>query len=262
MSQIAFKYLRYFLTSSNGKGHGVHSPFVFNFIKNVLNDRRNFYAYDKIEKLRTTLLMDHTEVKVVDLGAGSSLGDGARRTVASICRNTSKSPKYGQLLFRISQYFQPAVMVELGTSLGISSSYLASGNPGGRLITCEGSDAVAGLAERNFSALKMENIQMVRGNFDDTLPGILQENPQIDLAFIDGNHRKDPTLSYFYSLLPCVSEYSVIIFDDIHWSPGMEEAWNTIKDHPAVTLSIDLFFVGLVFFRKEFLEKQHFVIRF
>lgn len=262
MSQIALKYLKYYLTASNGKGHGVHSPFVFNFIKNVLNDEGKYYAYDKIEKLRKTLLMDHSEVSVVDLGAGSSHGDGGKRTVATICRNTSKSPKYGQLLFRISQHFQPRLMLELGSSLGISTAYLASGNPSGQLITCEGSEAVASLAERNFRALQMNNITMVRGNFDDTLPEILKAHPVIDLAFIDGNHRKDPTLDYFYSLLPCVNENSIIIFDDIHWSSGMEEAWNTIRNHPYVTLSIDLFFVGLVFFRKDFLQKQHFVIRF
>jgi predicted O-methyltransferase YrrM len=126
----------------------------------------------------------------------------------------------------------------------------------------EGAAAVAAVAKRNFKALGINNIQIVEGNFDNTLPKVLQTAPQVDLAFVDGNHRKQPTIDYFNLLLQKCNEGSILIFDDIHWSAEMEEAWAAIQAHPQVTLTIDLFFIGLVFFRKEQKVKQHFIVRF
>ena len=130
------------------------------------------------------------------------------------------------------------------------------------MVTGEGNYAVASIARSNLESVGLTNVRIITGNFDNTLPEMVSALPRIDLAFIDANHRKKPTLTYFSELLKNISDSSVIIFDDIHWSAGMEDAWNEIKKHPSVMLTIDLFFFGLVFFRPEFKVKQHFRIRF
>ncbi|MBS1918241.1 MAG: class I SAM-dependent methyltransferase [Bacteroidetes bacterium] len=260
--QIARKYLHYYFTSSNGKGHGTHSPFVYDFIINVLNDKKEYDAYSSIESLRDQLKKDNRILEIEDFGAGSVVSKTNQRSVAEIVRNAAKPKKLAQLLFRIVQYYRPNAMLELGTSLGISSAYLASGNANGKLITIEGSQAIAETAAKNFQLLKLTNIELATGNFDIILPHILQNSFSPDFVFIDGNHRKEPTLNYFHQLLEKRTESSLFIFDDIHWSSEMESAWKEIKNHPSVMLTIDLFFIGLVFFRPEFKVKQDFIIRF
>lgn len=258
---LGIKYLDYWLGSSSYKGHGIHSPFVFEFIKKVMNDKTEYPEYKLVEGLRQKLLTDQTPVPLEDYGAGSRSGPGSK-SVAQITRHASKSPKYGQLLFRIAKFYQPHYVVELGTSLGISTAYLAFADKASVIVTGEGNYAVASLAKQNFDTAGLPNVRIITGNFDNTLPEMVSSIPQIDLAFIDANHRKAPTLSYFNELLKKTTDSSVIIFDDIHWSAGMEEAWNEIKQHPSVMLTIDLFFFGIIFFRPEFKVKQHFRIRF
>jgi len=260
--QLIKKYADYYLTASNGKGHGIHSPFVYDFVRQVLNDQRTFYAYGQVEALRRSLLNNETMIEVEDFGAGSAISKTNQRSVASIARHAAKSKKWAQLLFRIVNYYQPQTILELGTSLGISTAYMAMANPQARMITAEGSAAIAGQANKNFQSLQLSSIQQVTGNFDDTLPGILKTLPKLDLAFIDGNHRYEPTVRYFNQLLPSLHANSILIFDDIHWSADMERAWNVIKENNTVQVSIDLFFIGLVFFSDQFKVKQHFTIRF
>ncbi len=261
-TQLAVKYLRYYVTASSGKGHGIHSPFVFEFITRVLNDNKSYEAYYKVEGLRQRLLTDTRLLQIEDFGAGSTAGNTKEKRVQAIAKNAAKSKKFGQLLFRIANYYQPVSMVELGTSLGISAAYLAMGNPAGTLVTCEGAPAIAAVATDNLSQLGIGNATVTTGNFDQTLPQVLSQTTVVGLAFVDGNHRKRPTLQYFENLLPAMTATGILIFDDIHWSREMEEAWQQIKDHPACLLSIDLFFIGLVFFNPAFKVKQHFVIRF
>lgn len=260
--QLIKKYSSYYLTALNGKGHGIHSPFVYDFVRKVLNDKRNFYAYNQVEALRRKLLQDETILEVEDFGAGSAISKTNQRSIASIARNAAKSKKWAQLLFRIVNYYQPKHVLELGTSMGISTAYMALANPQAQVVTAEGSRAIAAQAKKNFQSLQLSSIQQVTGNFDDTLPGILATLPQLDLAFIDGNHRYEPTVRYFNQLLPHLHDSSVVIFDDIHWSADMEKAWEEVKENPAVSLSIDLFFIGLVFFSDQFKVKQHFTVRF
>lgn len=260
--QLLLKYLRYYLTASNRKGHGIHSPFVFDFIRNVLNDRRSFYAYSQIESLRQELLNNKNIIEVEDFGAGSVSSKTKNRLVSDIARHAAKNKKLAQLLFRMAAHYQPNTMIELGTSLGISSAYLASACPKAKLYSLEGAGAIADIAGKNFQSLNLKNIQLTIGNFDDVLPVILQGIGKIDLAFIDGNHRKRPTIDYFNQLLDRSSATSIFIFDDIHWSEEMEQAWDIVKLNERVTLTIDLFFIGLVFFREDFKAKQHFTIRF
>lgn len=263
--QLARRYLSYYFNASNGKGHGMHSPFVFDFITKVLNDKTVYPEYQKVEAMRRRLLRDASTIEVTDMGAGSVTGQTgrvSRRAVSSIAHHAAKPKKFGQLLFRMVKHYQPQQVIELGTSLGITSSYLALGNPAANVNTMEGAPQIAAKARENFTSSGLSNISITEGNFDRTLFPLLNSLPGIDLAFIDGNHRQEPTERYFRQLLPHLHNDSILIFDDIHWSHEMEATWDTIKADPAVRCSIDLFFIGIVFFRKEFMEKQHFSIRF
>jgi predicted O-methyltransferase YrrM len=265
--QLAKKYLHYYITASSRKGHGMHSPFVFEFIANVLNDKAHYAEYDIAEDLREQLLKDQRILTIEDFGAGSATTKSAQRTIASVARNAAKPKKYGQLLYRMVKYYQPDTILELGTSLGITTTYLSLAKPDAKLITMEGSGEVAAVSNTNFKSLGLQNISIEAGNFDNTLSPVVRalsevEGSSVDLAFIDGNHRQEPTERYFTELLVKTNNASVLIFDDIHWSREMELAWETIKAHPSVRCSIDLFFIGIVLFRHEFREKQHFSIRF
>jgi predicted O-methyltransferase YrrM len=260
--QLAKKYLSYYLHAANGKGHGMHSPFVFDFILNVLNNKKGYVAPASLEQKRGELLKDGTVVAVQDFGAGSRNKSGQEKTIAQIAASALKPKKYAQLLFRLVKHYQPHQVLELGTSLGLTTAYLSSANPAASITTIEGSEAIAAKAADNLKHLGCKNVSLRVGNFDDVLPEVLTQHSAIDLAYIDGNHRHEPTLRYFQQLLPKMHEYSILVFDDIHWSAEMEQAWEAIKQNPAVQYSIDVFFLGFVFFRKDFKVKQHFCIRF
>lgn len=258
--QLASRYISYRLKAGNSRGHGMHSPFVYAFIRELLQDRKQYPEYAKLEAFRSQLRSNRETIDVLDLGAGSGNGGGRQRTVASIARNAAKSRKFAQLLFRMARHYRPQTMLELGTSLGISSAYLQLGNPAARLLTLEGAPAIADMARKNFRELGLERIEQITGNFGDTLPGALQQLGKVDLAFIDGNHRYQPTLHYFNSILPYTHNESILVFDDIHWSREMEQAWSEIKANPLTRCSIDLFTIGIVFLRREFYQPQHFSI--
>lgn len=261
-SQLAKKYLRYYYHASNGKGHGIHSPFVYDFIINVLNDKSHFECFDKIESLRRQLLCNTSFIDVEDFGAGSAMIKTKKRAINKIAASSLKHSKFARLLFRIVNYYKPHHILELGTSFGTSTAYMASGNPDAKLYTLEGAAAIAAIAMDNFKKLGTQNIHLRQGPFMQTLQPLLSELQKIDLAFIDGNHRKEPTLEYFTQILNCSVPSTMIILDDIHWSAEMEEAWTEIQQHAAVTLTIDLFFMGMVFINPDFRIKQHFSIRF
>ena len=165
-------------------------------------------------------------------------------------------------MFRIAQYYKPKTILELGTSFGISTAYMASANSTAGVYTCEGASSIAAIAKQSLNELGLQNIHIAEGDFTNTLPILLSQLGKIDLAFIDGNHRKEPTLEYFTKLLNHSTPSTIFIFDDIHWSAGMEEAWEEIKQHPAVTLTIDLFFIGIVILSPDITHKQQFSVRF
>ncbi len=260
--QLAKKYLRYYFTASNGSGHGVHSPFVFDFIANVLTDKKIYDSYNKIEAQRKKLLANTAMIEVENFGAGSAVFKSNQRVVKDIAATSLKPKKYAQLLFRIAQYYKPETIIELGTSLGITTAYLASGNSHSKVYTCEGSKNIAAIAENNFSELGLKNIDLIKGDFDQTIQPLLSALNKINLAFIDGNHRKEPTLDYFSQLLNHSTNTTILIFDDIHWSAEMEAAWTTIQSNPAVTLTIDLFFIGIVLINNDFKVTQHFSVAY
>ncbi len=259
---LAKKYFQYYLTASNSKGHGVHSPFVFEFIKFVLNDKTKYECYSPIEKQRQTLLNDKSIIEVEDFGAGSTVIKTKQRVIKDIAASSLKPKKYSQLLFRMIQFYNKKNVLELGTSFGITSSYIASAKSSPVVTSMEGSQNIANIAQQNFDALQIKNIEIIKGDFENTLSTFLSKSTNIDFAFLDGNHRKIPTLQYFKSILQKSHEDTIFVFDDIHWSKEMEEAWEEIKTHKAVTLTIDLFFIGIVFLKKDFKVKQHFVVRY
>lgn len=260
--RLAYRYLHYFITASSGRGHGIHSPFIFDFIRKVMNDKTVYPEYEKAEAWRKKLLGDKAILTVEDFGAGSIVSKTTDRSIASIAKYSAKPKKYGQLLFRMVKYYQPKTILELGTSLGITAAYLSLANPCAKLVTIEGSKAIADVARQTFYQLDVKNAVLIEGNFDDKLTAAVSQLSDVDFAFIDGNHRREPTERYFHQLLLAAGNDSILIFDDIHWSGEMEAAWQTITRHPSVRCSIDLFFLGIVFFRTGFREKQHFTIRF
>jgi predicted O-methyltransferase YrrM len=260
--QLVKKYLHYYFTASNGKGHGIHSPFIFDFIKNVLNDKKEFDCYALIEKERKALLDNTTVIEVEDFGAGSAVIKTKSRIVKDIAASSLKPKKFSQLLFRMVQHYQPNTILELGTSFGITTAYLALGNNKAKVYTCEGASSIAVIAQQTFKKLQLQYVNLQQGDFAATLPQVLFQEPVIDFVFIDGNHRKAPTLEYFFKLLHHVTPNTIFIFDDIHWSAEMEAAWAEIQQHSQVMLTIDLFFIGIVCINNNIKVKQDFVIRF
>lgn len=270
-------WLRHALTAKTR--HGLHSPFIYRLADEVIYDKSHYPVYDLIEKERRRLLADDRIITLTDLGAGSQYGNRKQKKVSALATNALKPPKLAQLIYRLARDIrrnypgdnapagdrQPAAILELGTCLGITTAYLASAFPDARVITIEGCPETAAIAREGFERLSTAaaekfGVESLTGNFDEVLPQLLGNLPSLDLLFIDGNHRKAATLNYFEWCLPALHENSLVIFDDIHWSEGMEEAWELIREHPAVSLTADLFHIGLVFFRKG-QAKEHFNIR-
>jgi predicted O-methyltransferase YrrM len=245
--RFAADYLRHRLKAKNR--HGVHSPFIYKLVDKVIYDYDPKKVYTEIEDLRKGLLIDTRVITVTDLGAGSHVNNDRQKKVSDIARNALKPAMLAQLLYRLAAFMKPRNIIELGTCLGITTMYLQKAAPEATVITLEGCPETARVAGETFKKNKFDNVKQVVGNFNDTLPGVINSLPQLDFVFVDGNHQKDATLNYFEWCLPRVHENSILIFDDIYWSEGMKEAWNKIKAHPEVTATVDLFWIGLVFFK-------------
>ena len=252
-------YLKHRLTSKSR--HGTHSPFVYKLTDEVIYDFKSNDDYKSIEAQRKKLLNDDSLVNVTDLGAGSHLNKNRTKKVRQIAKNALKSPSLAQLIYRLAKDNDPKNIVELGTCLGVTTAYLSKACPDADIITVEGCPETAKVAYNNFRQLDLENVELRVGNFDQLLPEIIAEQAQLDFVYVDGNHRKDATINYFNWCLPKVHEGTLLIFDDIYWSEGMKEAWEEIKANPQVTVTIDLFWIGLVFFKKG-QAKEHFKIKY
>jgi predicted O-methyltransferase YrrM len=206
------------------------------------------------------LLKNKKTIEVTDFGAGSRVFKSNKRQISRIAQTAGISSKRAELLFRITQYFQPKSILEIGTSVGLATSALALGNPKAKLTTLEGCPETAKIAHEHFEHFQLKNIKTLSTRFESFLNLDQLDSRKYDLIYFDGNHAKEATLRYFEQLLPTSNNETVWIFDDIHWSSGMEEAWEIIKKHPQVKVTIDTYQWGLVFFRKEQV-KEHFVIR-
>jgi predicted O-methyltransferase YrrM len=254
------KYYLQFLFNSKNE-HSLHSPFVFELYTKIIQSKTLLPVFQEIENLRKKLLKNNSTIEIIDLGAGSKIYKTNQREIRQIAKNAEKNPTFGRLLFKLIQHFKPDTIFDLGTSLGITTIYESKAYANSQITTFEGCPATAIIAKQNFEELKCKNIEVIIGNLDSTLPKELSKIKKLDFAFFDANHRYEPTIRYFELCLKKVTEGSVFIFDDIHWSEEMHEAWQFIREHKEVMISIDLFYVGLVFFRKN-QPKQDFVLRF
>jgi predicted O-methyltransferase YrrM len=254
-------YLQYLFRSGNE--HAIHSPFLFELYTNLIKDKKEYHDdYKALAALRKELLSSDEVIEIVDLGAGSRINKSNLRKIKTITKNAEKPEKFGRLFHRLIRRFKPTNVIELGTSLGLTTLFIAKANPNAQVTTFEGCPQTANVAKQNFQRLGVSNVDLVLGNIDDTLPQALSQlQGGIDFLYVDANHRYEPTIRYFELCLAHATNDSVFIFDDIYWSAGMTKAWNEIKAHPRVTLTVDLFWIGLVFFRKEQV-KEDFVLRF
>ena len=250
-------YFRYLFRSVNQ--HGIHSPFVYDLVTQCFYNSTPHSSYTILNDYRNELLKDKSRIQVTDFGAGSRSFRSQKRKISQIARTAGISLRHAYLLNRIVRYFNMHAVLELGTSLGIGSCAMASAYEQCRVTTIEGCPETAKVAQNTLRTYNLQNCKVINTTFDTYLNTLTNE--KFDLIYIDGHHSKQPTLRYFEKLIDHTKSTSIMIFDDIYWSPDMESAWNTIKTHPEVTLTIDIFSKGLVFF-KEVKAKQHFTIRF
>lgn len=250
-------YFLFFIKSTNK--HGVHSPFVYNLVTECFNKKT---ASDSL-KLMTSILnysyKNDTHIVVNDFGKGSKIFKNQNRKVGKIAKVAGISKKRAALLIRIIAYFKPKTILELGTSVGLSTAAISLGNPIASITTIEGCNNTAKKAEELFSKFNLTNIKLINNQFKNALPKLLN-NTNFDFIYFDGNHQKEATLNYFKQCLVAATNNSAFIFDDINWSKEMQEAWEEIKKNPKVTITVDTYFWGIVFFRTQ-QAKQHFTIR-
>ncbi|MEK8179728.1 class I SAM-dependent methyltransferase [Flavobacterium buctense] len=258
MLQQIKSYLNFLWNSKNE--HGVHSPFVFNLVTKCFYDKQQYPEYSILKKYRKSLLENKNTIEVTDFGAGSRVFKSNTRAINQIAKTAGITLKRAELLFRITKYFQPENILEIGTSLGLATSALALGNPKAKVITLEGCENTLNQCQWQLQKFNINNVECVNTEFSSHLNNYQLSFINYQLIYFDGNHSKQATLNYFELLLPTITNETVWIFDDIHWSKDMEEAWEIIQNHPKVTVTIDTFQWGLVFFRTE-QEKEHFVIR-
>lgn len=240
--------------------HSLHAPFVYELYQQVIKPPVKKAA--PLEALRQRLLTSTERLEMLELGAGSSISSSNIRTVSSIARHSLTPLRFSSLLYRLVRHQKAKTILELGTSLGINTLYLAIAAPSGKIHTLEGCPQTAALAARNFQEQNLRNISLHQGNIDDLLPPLLgKELSRIDLAYLDANHTYEATLRYFEWLLPCLHKDSVVVVDDIHWSEDMQEAWKVLCQHQAVSLSLDLYEAGLLFFCPG-MQRQHYVLQY
>jgi predicted O-methyltransferase YrrM len=257
----ALKYIHYLLFAKHKKGHGIHSPFVFKLITEVFTKKEIEKPLLNAFEVYSQYKNSNEKIVFTDLGAGSKYSNEKSLPLKRIIKNSGLPEKYGRLLYNLVKYINPNTILELGTSVGISTIFIGSAAKNATFTTIEASESKLNKAKELAEKLELKNITFVKGDFDIVLDPVLQNFNQLDFVFIDGNHRLEPTLKYFHQCLTKAHNNSVFIFDDIHWSDEMEKAWDEIKRNPKVRVSIDIFRMGIVFFQSE-LSYQHYVIKF
>lgn len=255
MFQI-IQYITFFFKSTNQ--HGVHSPFVYDLVTKCFYDNAKYPEYVTLKNYRTKLLKNKSTIKITDFGSGSRVFKSNERQISAMAKNAGTPLKRAQLLYRIVNYFKPEHTLELGTSLGIATQAMALGHTNNSILSLEGCPNISKFTAQQLSEENSNTITIETGEFETILPK-LKKNA-FDFIFFDGHHDKEATLEYFNTLIDSAHNDSIFIFDDIHWSKGMLDAWEIIKSHPRVTVTIDTFFWGFVFFRKEQV-KENFTIR-
>lgn len=237
--------------------HSIHSPFLYALYTKAIKHDHNRFQNNLIEEVREVLLYDDRIIEVKDLGTGSN--GSSRRYINEHARKSLASQRSARLYQRLVDFCKGKKIIELGTSFGITSMYLANIR-NTFVYTFEGAPDLAALARRNFKFGDTQNIELIVGDISETLPRFVSSSPKIDVVLMDANHRYEPTLQYFSWLRPVLHPGSMIIMDDIHYSEEMEKAWSEIKNHEQVHASIDLFRCGILFFDPS-LNKQHVVLQ-
>jgi predicted O-methyltransferase YrrM len=249
-------YFNYWLDAVNE--HSLHSPFLFDLYTKVLKSET--FGIPEIEKLRIQLVNNNREIEVEDFGKGSKHIKGSVRKISDIAKTSMNDARFSSLFLRLIHHIKAKTVVELGTSFGINTLYLAQ-SIYSKIYTFEGANAIADIADLTFDFGDVKNVELIRGNIDSTLYSTLSRIPKVDFALLDANHRYEPTLKYFEWILNKIHHDSIIVMDDIHDSPEMERAWAKIKKHDLVYTSVDLYRCGIVFFDPS-LTKQHVVLQF
>jgi len=254
--------LKYYLFSRPHPCRENEDPFVRSLLE-VMHDRTNHADYRTMAAARRQYLAGREKIHLHDLGAGHGGTKEAHpvHTLRHIARHSSGNPKYHRLLCRLARHFSPSVILETGTALGLGTLALTLGAPHARVCTIEGDPALSARARQLFEKYSLRNITLVEGSFEEKLPEVLARERRIDMAFLDGHHEEEATLRYFGMLLPRLHTGSLVVVDDIHWSKGMARAWNKIRRHGKVTLAIDIFRMGILFFDPS-LPKRTLVVRY
>lgn len=261
---LAYSSLQYLINGLSfyckaGNAHAVHPPFLFNLYTEAIRaktpDREVMGVMNYIRELKR----EHSPITYT--AYGSAEGTAISLSPAEVVRKQSSGKRKGKLLYRLVKRFQPATLLELGTNLGVGTAFLLSAKPDAEVITVEASPELAGIARRYFDTTAPGGVSLFQGRFSEQLPIVLDRLTSLDFVYFDGDHRQEATLEYFRLCSAKANNNSVFVFDDIHWSTGMEKAWKSIVNDPKVSLSVDLYQLGLVFFRQE-LSKQFFRLRF
>ncbi|RLD91172.1 MAG: SAM-dependent methyltransferase [Bacteroidetes bacterium] len=258
---LASRYLKYRLSAKTR--FKTHSPFVYDLINQVFRNNRYYSDFLLLDAYVEELKQKDSVIETTDFGAGSGESDYQvyLKSLGKIVKERSHTKTRLHLLYNLMKYFKPETMLEFGTAAGVSSMYLKRGLPESSMVTMEGCPGLCAVARENFKRIELDNIEVSNGNFDVILPEVLQRFKKLDFVFFDGNHREEPTLNYFSQCVEKAHENTLFIFDDIHWSKGMEAAWNAIKLDKRVRLTIDIFWFGLVFFKKG-VAKQDFIVKY
>lgn len=252
------QFLSYWLEAVDA--HSLHSPFIFDLYTGSILDRRPAAELSAVEKLRAKLLEDQTSIRITDLGTGSLQGNDKLTTLGNLAQK-SHNPQVSRLLFNLARAYRPKNILELGTNLGLSTLHMAAGAPQAAITSLEGCPKLCEYARRHFEQLGASTVQILPGPIEENLKPFLSASAPLDMIFLDANHRYQPTMNYFNHCLERVHDGSVVIVDDIHWSEEMSRAWRDIRCHQKISISVDLFKVGLLFFDQK-LKRNHYILQY
>ena len=255
------KYLIHQFNLKHRHGHGIHSPYLFEFVNGVIYNDIRTEVPGWLTALHRQLRRERAMLTATGPGAPSTVKGGPQRSVRSFVKGSSVSLKYGALLFRISRWFRPGVILELGTGLGISTLYLSAGSPGIPVHTIEGISERADFSEGLFKRSSLTTVKVHVGEIEEVLESLAGEVKGRMLVFVDGNHRFDPTIGYLKWILGQAGAESVVVMDDLYWSKEMARAWHEIISWPEVRMSIDLYQMGVLLLRTD-LNKTELKIKF
>lgn len=251
-----FKHYINYRLHAKGR-HNIHSPFVYTLINECLSAKVDKIFLSKRKNIFKLLKKNNSTITIADFGAGSKKL-GKVRKVSDIFKTSSSQGKYSILLYKISSYYSPKHILELGTSIGIGSIHLQTGNPTCNLTTIEACKNTLELAKANFSLLNLKSINTIHSTFDDFFTSDIKE--KFDLVFVDGHHNGDALIKYIEKLKIHTHNDTIFIIDDIRWSESMYVSWKKITEDNYFHVSIDFFRMGIVIPRNQ-QTKEHFILK-